>query len=423
MEIPKGWEIVRLGDVCSFEYGKALKAELRHNDGSFPVVGSNGCVGFHNECLVKGPGIVIGRKGAVGEVTFVSKNFWPIDTTYFLKLSRDLLLLYFFFLLKYLRLSRFDKSTAIPGLNRNDAYGQVIPLPPLPEQHRIVAKIEELFSSLDKGIESLKTAQQQLKVYRQAVLKWAFEGKLTNKNVVDGELPEGWKLLPLKQIGKWTGGGTPSKRNKHFWEEGSIFWVSPKDMKSKVIKNTTDKITPEGVDNSSAKLIEQGSVLFVVRSGILRRMLPVAIAQTTVTVNQDLQAFTPHIDLPDYIYWCAQAFNNDIRERCSKDGTTVESIETSLLKNYSIPLASLPEQHAIVAEIESRLSVCDKIEESIGQGLKQAESLRQSILKKAFEGKLVPQDPNDEPANVLLDRIRKERSELPSTKAKARRRK
>jgi len=141
MEIPKGWEIVRLGDVCSFEYGKALKAELRHNDGSFPVVGSNGCVGFHNECLVKGPGIVIGRKGAVGEVTFVSKNFWPIDTTYFLKLSRDLLLLYFFFLLKYLRLSRFDKSTAIPGLNRNDAYGQVIPLPPLPEQHRIVAKI------------------------------------------------------------------------------------------------------------------------------------------------------------------------------------------------------------------------------------------------------------------------------------------
>jgi len=72
-----------------------------------------------------------------------------------------------------------------------------IPLPPLPEQHRIVAKIEELFSSLDKGIENLKTAQQQLKVYRQAVLKWAFEGKLTNKNVVDGELPKGWKWVRL----------------------------------------------------------------------------------------------------------------------------------------------------------------------------------------------------------------------------------
>ena len=69
-----------------------------------------------------------------------------------------------------------------------------VPLPPLPEQHRIVAKIEELFSSLDKGIENLKTAQAQLKTYRQAVLKWAFEGKLTNENVKEGKLPEGWAL-------------------------------------------------------------------------------------------------------------------------------------------------------------------------------------------------------------------------------------
>jgi len=81
----------------------------------------------------------------------------------------------------------------------------------------------------------------------------------------------------------------------------------------------------------------------------------------------------------------------------------------------------LPEvQQAIVAEIESRLSVCDKIEESIEQSLKQAEVLRQSILKKAFEGKLAPQDPNDEPASMLLDRIRRERDETPSTKAKKR---
>ena len=83
------------------------------------------------------------------------------------------------------------------------------PLPPFPEQHRIVAKIEELFSSLDKGIENLKTAQQQLKVYRQAVLKWAFEGKLTNKNVVDGELPEGWKWAKLNTICVKTPGWFP----------------------------------------------------------------------------------------------------------------------------------------------------------------------------------------------------------------------
>jgi len=199
-EIPNGWATVRLGDVCSFEYGKALKAELRHKEGKFPVLGSNGCVGFHDTYLVNGPGVVIGRKGAAGEISFVGKNFWPIDTTYFLKLNKDLSLLYFYFLLKSLRLNQFEKSTAIPGLNRNDAYDQRIPLPPLPEQHHIVAKIEELFSSLDKGIESLKTAQQQLKVYRQAVLKWAVEGRLTNENVKEGELPEGWKWVKLKVV-------------------------------------------------------------------------------------------------------------------------------------------------------------------------------------------------------------------------------
>jgi type I restriction enzyme, S subunit len=290
-------------------------------------------------------------------------------------------------------------------------YSQLpIPLPPLPEQSRIVAKIEELFSSLDKGIENLKIAQQQLKVYRQAVLKWALEGKLTNENVVDGELPEGWMRKTLREIGKWTGGGTPSKQNKLFWENGNIFWVSPKDMKSKVIIDTIDKITRDAIDHSSAKLIEKGSVLFVVRSGILRRTLPIAKTQTMVTVNQDIQALTPEVDLSDYIYWCVRAFNNDIRNKCSKDGTTVESIESSLLKNYPIPLPPLPEQYCIVAEIESRLSVCDKIEESIEQSLKQSEALRQSILKKAFEGKLVPQDPSDEPASVLLERICAERA-------------
>jgi type I restriction enzyme S subunit len=227
-------------------------------------------------------------------------------------------------------------------------------------------------------------------------------------------LPDGWKWASLSQVGKWTGGGTPSKQNKLFWDNGKIFWVSPKDMKSKVIIDTIDKITRDAVDHSSAKLIEKGSILFVVRSGILRRTLPVAITETTVTVNQDIQALTPEVDLPDYIYWCVQGFNNDIRNKCSKDGTTVESIESSLLKNYLIPIAPLPEQYAIVQEIESRLSVCDKIEESIEQSLRQSEALRQSILKKAFEGKLVPQDPHDEPASVLLERIKagRERNKL-----------
>lgn len=287
-------------------------------------------------------------------------------------------------------------------------YSQLpVPLAPLNEQKRIINKIEGLITELDKGIEYLETTKQQLKIYRNAVLKWAFEGKLTNHNGEEGKLPKGWIQKKFSDIGKWRGGGTPSKSVKEFWENGSILWVSPKDMKSKVIKDTEDKITPKAIDSSSTKLIPANSILFVVRSGILRRTLPIAITNTDVTLNQDMQAVTPENILPNYVFWYVACKSEDIRHNCSKDGTTVESIESSLLKNFPFIFPEdKNEQQRIVNEIESRLSVCDKINETIENSLLQAEALRLSIIKKAFEGKLVPQDPSDEPAEKLLERIR-----------------
>ncbi|MCF8450007.1 MAG: restriction endonuclease subunit S [Taibaiella sp.] len=298
---------------------------------------------------------------------------------------------YLFYFLKgiYRKLNTNPRGVGIPHVEPTLLWDAELSLPPIPQQQAIVSKLEELFSKLDNGVESLKTLQQQLKVYRQAVLKWAFEGRLTNVNVKDGELPEGWILKKMNEIGSWRGGGTPSKSRSDFWEQGTILWVSPKDMKYQKITDTIDKITIEAVENSSTKLIPSGSVLFVVRSGILRRTLPVALTTCEVTVNQDIQGFTPVDVMPEYVYLYVLAQNDDIRKKCSKDGTTVESIESNLLKNYPIPVCSLKDQQLIVQETESRLSVCDKIEETITNGLKEAEALRQSILKQAFEGKLV----------------------------------
>lgn len=265
-----------------------------------------------------------------------------------------------------------------------------IPVPPITEQQAIVAKIEELFSELDHSKQQLVTAQQQLKVYRQSLLKWAFEGRLTHQNVKEGELPEGWKIVKLSDLGSWKGGGTPSKLVNKYWENGTNLWVTSKDMKIGVINDSIDKITDEAILNSSAKRIPKGAILFVMRSGILRHTFPVAIAGKDLTVNQDLQTLSPNGSASsEFIYWFIRAFNNEIRQKCSKDGTTVESIESNLLKNYPFILPSHPEQQLIVSELESKLTVCDKIEETISQSLLQVEALRQSILKKAFEGKLV----------------------------------
>lgn len=226
--------------------------------------------------------------------------------------------------------------------------------------------------------------------------------------------------MKLGDFGKWKGGGTPSKSKVEYWENGDVLWVSPKDMKTKTILDTQDKITELSIEQSSAKWIEKGAILFVVRSGILRRTLPIALAGRRLTVNQDLQSFLPNDKLQsDFVYWYCVSQERDIREKCSKDGTTVESIESTLLKNYPLPLCSIEEQTQIVQEIESRLSVCDKLSVSIDESLEKAEALRQSILKKAFEGKLLTEaeleacrkEPDWEPAERLLERIVSEHDE------------
>ena len=125
------------------------------------------------------------------------------------------------------------------------------------------------------------------------------------------------------------------------------------------------------------------------RSGILRRILPLAVAKTDLIVNQDLKAFTPVTDIKtDYLYWYSFGNENAIRNEYAKDGRTVESIDSASLKSYSVPYCSVEEQKEIVNEIESRLSVVDQLQQTIKDNLQKADALRQSILKKAFGGGL-----------------------------------
>jgi type I restriction enzyme, S subunit len=433
--------------------------------------------------------------GTIGNTCIITKEHLPANTNQALAIIGGYSNIVVPKLLQ-IQLSSFitdaTKAKARGGAMNNISLGDLknleILIPPLPEQHEIVSKIEELFSELDNGVESLKKAREQLKTYRQAVLKYAFEGKLTQewreqqieagnppepaekllerikkereahyqKQVeewqkaceqakTDGnkkpakprepkdlpplmekelaelpELPVGWGWSYLDCFGYWTGGGTPSKQRKEYWLDGNVLWISPKDMKNQYIKLTIDKITKTAVKESSAKFIPSGSVLFVVRSGILRRTLPISITTEISTINQDLQAFTFFIVSPEYVYWYCVANEFHIRNKCAKSGTTVESIETTQLKKYRISLCSPEEQQAIVQEIETRLSVCDQLEQTIEDSLKKSEALRQSILKKAFEGELTREwrlahpelISGENSAESLLERIRAEKDRL-----------
>lgn len=258
-------------------------------------------------------------------------------------------------------------------------------LPPLREQQRIVAKIEELFSELDAGVASLKTAQAQLKTYRQAVLKCAFEGKLTSDAVKKGELPSGWKLGVLGELsemclGKMLDRSKNKGEYQPYLRNINVRWgdfqlddleemrFEPEESERYGIKRD-DLIVCEGGEPGRCAIWHESQPNMKIQKALHR-----------IRVNGDLNVRY----LFHYLFYSAKS---GLMEKYFT-GTTIKHLTGRELKKIEFPLCSLKEQQRIVEEIESRLSVCDDVEKTIATRLTQAKSLRQSILKKAFEGQL-----------------------------------
>ena len=175
--VPKDWEVVKLREIISLEYGKGLP-ERKRIIGVYPVYGSNGIVGYHNKPLVKGPGIVVGRKGTMGAVSWVDSDFWPIDTTYFVRSKKeDISLKWLFFELVYLNLKKLHLADVVPGLKRDMVYPLKVPLPPLAEQ----CKIAETLSTADKKLELERNEKTKLEKIKQGLMDLLLTGKIRVK--------------------------------------------------------------------------------------------------------------------------------------------------------------------------------------------------------------------------------------------------
>jgi type I restriction enzyme, S subunit len=283
-------------------------------------------------------------------------------------------------------LNELQTGSSYPAVRDKDVFSQPLPLPPLAEQERIVAKIEELFSELDAGIASLKTAQAQLKTYRQAVLKYAFEGKLTNDKVNEGELPNGWKLGMLGDLSEMCLGKMLDRdKNKGEYQPYlrniNVRWGSFRLHDLDQMRFEPDESERFGVKKDDLIVCEGGEPG---RCAIWNENNPnmkIQKALHRIRVNKELSVRY----LFHYLYFSAKS---GLLEKYFT-GTTIKHLTGRELKKIEFPLCSLEEQQRIVEEIESRLSVCDKLEETIAASLNGSEALRQSILKKAFEGKLV----------------------------------
>jgi type I restriction enzyme S subunit len=474
-DLPRGWSFAKIGDILTLEYGKGLTKETRDKEGNVPVFGSNGIVGYHSVPLVSEPCLIVGRKGAVGCVHLSQGPCWPIDTTYYIIPPQGIDIKFLFYCLNIQNLKSLDKSTAIPGLNRDDAYSLPIFLPPLPEQYRIVAKIEELFSDLDAGVEALKKAKAQLKLYRTAVLKAAVEGALTAEwcqkhphtepasellkgilierrhrweqeqlrqfkekgkeppknwkakykepvapNTADlPPLPDGWCWSSLGQCFEVHVGATPSRKVNHYWG-GNIPWVASGEVQFCNISDTREKITEEGLANSSTNLNPPGSVILnMIGEGKTRGKA--GILEIAACNNQNCAAIWVSLTAikPRFIfYWLCFQYE---KTRQLGSGNNQPAMNKSIVESIPFPLPPIHEQEDILEIIEDQLSMIDHLNPELGAMLQSAQALGQAILQKAFAGRLAPQDPEDEPASLLLERIKREKAGIAAGKKPGRR--
>lgn len=212
-----------LGKVISLEYGLSLPKSSRRS-GSCPVVGSNGILGHHSESAVDGPGIVIGRKGSIGEVTWVDANFWPIDTTYYVKTKSAHDLRWVYHLLKYLNLKRLNRATGVPGLNRQDIAALSVPVPSVPQSK----SISHVLGSIIHCLHTTSNALDEIRSLRQSLLGSFFSLGVSPKSNVwvpdtSGNQPIGLaRMVPLANICSLSADGPfgSNLKTEHYVENG-----------------------------------------------------------------------------------------------------------------------------------------------------------------------------------------------------------
>jgi type I restriction enzyme, S subunit len=485
-ELPENWKRVRLNDLSFLiTDGKHGDCRNHENSGYFFISAKDifdGKINYANARQIKKedfeevhkrtdlqPGdILVTNAGTIGRIAIATANDKTSKTTFqksvaIIKKPNSLIDS------KYLayhlendveRIKLVSKGTAQKNLLLGTMSELIIVICPFPEQRAIVSKIEQLFSELDNGIANLKLAQEQLKVYRQAVLKKAFEGELTRKwREQQLDLPDANDFLKRiqKEREEVTKSGKKLQKNNQLnetelselpngwgWTRLGNLVEEPKYGTSKKCDYNINGIGVLRIPNISDGLINDSDLKFAqfnsteienyrLKTGDILTIRSNGsvdlVGKCALVSSKDekylyagylirLRPRSPLIN-SKYLLNCLSSI--DLRyqiESKAKSTSGVNNINSGELQSLIIPLCSLPEQQAIVQEIETRLSVCDKIEQENEANLERAEALRQSILKKAFEGKLlnekelaeVRRAEDWEVAEVLLQKIKAERA-------------
>jgi type I restriction enzyme S subunit len=444
-ELPNGWVKARLKELVNIKYGKNLPTKLLTSDGKYQVFGANGIIGFHNEYLYDEEQVLVSCRGAnSGAINFSPSKCFITNNSLILELSDNFQDMKKFL---YYALHAADKSmlvtgTAQPQVTIENAAILEIRIPPLNEQRRIVAKLEKLLAKCKACKQRLDKIPGILKRFRQSILAAACSGRLTAdwreqnpdaispivtslKDDIEGldDLPKIWSVGLIESVIESLKYGT-SKKSDYEVEGIPILripnigdrFIEPSDLKyaklsEKELKEL--KLLPGDI----LIIRSNGSVSLVGKSAIIRE------SEKGFAYAGYLIRLRPNQSLinPDYLNLCISSYPVRFQiEIPARSTSGVNNINSSEVKNLRIAIPPIEEQKEIVQRVDNLFKLADQIEQRYEKARAYVDKLPQSILAKAFRGELVPQDPNDEPASVLLERIQAEREQQPPSNRRKR---
>lgn len=451
--LPQGWIVTSLQELTHHHSGnsKLIKGKMhkKYVPELYPAFSATGQDVWRESYEYEGDAIIISAVGARCGKCFLASGRWSaVANTHIVWPISEVIDLRFLWYRVNDERFWIRSGTAQPFVKAKDTFELPFLLPPIAEQKQIVSKIEELFTKLDAGVKALKRVQQELKRYRQAVLKYAFEGKLTEKwreknrdrlepasklleriakereksikgkakklpKLDTSELPKGWEWASLGGIAEIN----VKPNSDHLADDTKVSFLP-----MRCVEALTGEIDLS-IEKTLAE-VKKGYTSFLNGDLLFAKITP-CMENGKVAIADDLKngigfgSTEFHtIRLPEtlprklFFYFLIQeGFRKDAQRNMT--GTAGQlRVPKKHLQQVAIPFAPTLEQQQIVQKIERHFSIADQIEQTIEQGLKQSERLRQSILEQAFEGKLVPQDPSGEPAEKLLERIKAERKKV-----------
>jgi type I restriction enzyme S subunit len=456
-KLPTGWDYTYLKNICIIETGKKDVNE-ENPDGKYNFFTCAKEIHKIDKYVFKGDSILIAGNGFFN-VKHFSGKFDAYQRTYVLQNFKvNYIYLYWYIKFRLDVITKDHRGSTIKYIRLGDLADHQVFIPPINEQKRIVAKLDAIMPRIDSVKERLEKIPLIIKRFRQSVLTAAVTGNLTEewrekhpdvesaddllerikdfkinnvksnrelnsikKNYKEGferlknietpfSIPDKWRYCEINSIGNVYNGSTPSRKEPEYWN-GDINWISSGEVANLRIKSTREQITHEGFKNSSVRLFPKGTVLIaMIGEGKTRGQT--AILDIESTCNQNIAAII--IDhglvLPEYLYnWLFMQYEHN---RNFGSGSGPKALNCQRVREIDFVLPPLEEQKQIVKEVNKLFALAEKVEIHHQQAKERVDKLSQSILAKAFRGELVPQDPNDEPAEVLLEKIIEEKTKI-----------